>query len=104
MTQATHTPGPWHIGDRFCGRFIYDARGWAVADFRGAPDSKIPSAQKDANGALIAAAPDMLAALQEAVRSLDYACTALEAPQASAMRANLTDCRAAIAAAKAKGL
>ena len=52
-----------------------------------------------ANARLIAAAPDLLAALQEAVRVLNYAADALDAPEASHFRATIADARAAIAKA-----
>ena len=64
MTRATHTPGPWHIGDKFTGRFVYNADGWAVADCRGEPTSRMPFDQKEANARLIAAAPALLEALE----------------------------------------
>ena len=56
------------------------------------------AAVQEAN-APFSAAPEMLAALIEAATSLEYACTALEAPAASTIRANLADCLAAIAKA-----
>jgi hypothetical protein len=46
---------------------------------------------------LAAAAPKLLAALEEAVKSLDYACEALQAPAKSAMRETLAEARSAIA-------
>ena len=49
-----------------------------------------------ANARLIAAAPDLLAVLKEAVRVLNYAAYALDAPEASHFRATIADARAAI--------
>lgn len=63
---TTHTPGPWHIGLRQAEKIIYDKTGWAVANatvYHGKEDAE----QVKANARLIAAAPDMLAALQEVV-------------------------------------
>jgi hypothetical protein len=60
--MSNHTPGPWIIN----GRALYtDGR---------RPDGKMlatlfgrPTREQDANGALMAAAPDLLAALREIV-------------------------------------
>ena len=67
MTDTTHTPGPWvldgpgtaHItGDEDCYHCINGAEGWL--------DSKLhlTGFMLDADACLIAAAPDLLAALQ----------------------------------------
>jgi len=63
MTQAKHTPGPWHVGVRQAEQIVYDENGWAVANatvHHG--ESNIPESK--ANARLIAAAPDLLAALE----------------------------------------
>lgn len=59
--MTKHTPGPWHVG---CGRashIVYAADGYAVAD---AKTFHLKHESADANARLIAAAPDMLAALE----------------------------------------
>jgi len=74
--NAQHTPGPWEIGDRD----IYGADGFAVAEFdgvfiaRNADPAKHPSEpgqcvdrspdEVSANARLIAAAPELLEALE----------------------------------------
>lgn len=65
-TKATHTPGPWHLGMRQAERIIYNAAGWAVANatvYHGEQDAD----ETKANALLIAAAPDLLHMLKEAV-------------------------------------
>ena len=57
MTESKHTPGPWNNSDD--GR-IY-ATGEIIAD---ATYGCLPRAETDSNTRLIAAAPDLLAALQ----------------------------------------
>ena len=73
MTDATHTPGPWLLdGDKICTR-----RGNEIARITryGAwLDVGTPYGLKnpigDANARLIAAAPDLLAALEDAAAQL----------------------------------
>lgn len=65
-----HTPGPWHqgagngegsiFGPEGSGRYINGAL-WPICTMTGGPDT---AAQDTANAALIAAAPALLAALQ----------------------------------------
>ena len=75
MTDTTHTPGPWvldgpgtaHItGDEDCYHCINGAEGWL--------DSKLylSGFMLDADACLIAAAPDMLAALRDAALQIEY--------------------------------
>ena len=61
MTQATHTPGPWRVED---GQTIWSGEELVGAAGRiGMP--------MEANARLIAAAPEMLAALEWAVETAD---------------------------------
>ena len=53
-----HTPGPWRPS---CGMFVHAANNEFVAVAKGNDDETV-----EANARLIAAAPDMLAALQDA--------------------------------------
>lgn len=58
-----HTPGPWHVGVGQAGVIVYNAKGWAIANavvYHGEHDRE----ECKANARLIAAAPDMLAALR----------------------------------------
>jgi hypothetical protein len=60
----THTPGPWGIRSRDVGGFVVGPTG----DFLPAaiiPKNKREAAEVHANARLIAAAPDMLAALKK---------------------------------------
>ena len=59
--NATHTPGPWHVGGN--GTVVYASDGWAitVTTMVHVRDNTIELAK--ANAMLIAAAPDMLAVL-----------------------------------------
>ena len=81
MTEAKHTPGPWHVEDPLgCGLGdhlwivqegktpqVYDWRNLAVVCSDDPDDCEngqpITVAERDANARLIAAAPDMLAAM-----------------------------------------
>ena len=69
MTEPTHTPGPWAITDDFIG--VHDEQGRCIADMdsEGAPD--IGYGESLANARLIAAAPDLLAALSNIILSSD---------------------------------
>lgn len=69
MTNTTHTPGPWMVHETgfYTNPFKITARGkhGAVANI---PHSEITTtARQSANAHLIAAAPELLAVLQEAV-------------------------------------
>lgn len=65
--QVKHTPGPWRfslsIPDRSFESQVWDAEGRALLFFA---DGRSVGTEADANARLIAAAPDLLAALQEA--------------------------------------
>lgn len=63
-----HTPGPWHTGGS--GTIIYDAEGWGVANATVFHGRREPG-QSVINARLIAAAPDLLEALQWAEARLE---------------------------------
>ena len=65
-----HTPGPWHTGgvNPISAPVIYAADGFAVAD--ATVYHRHHDGQTAANAALIAAAPEMLAALRVAHEAL----------------------------------
>lgn len=96
MQTAKHTPGPWHVLSDLTIRTrewshcqqMGDADGCIIADLGPALGVCDPSSdgialsrkvrahavpETDANAHLIAAAPDLLIACQEAIRSLDLA-------------------------------
>jgi hypothetical protein len=65
--MSAHTPGPWT--DRAIDESqwsIYDSRGWSVAQAHQIKvlSSDLKQAERTANARLIAAAPDLLEALQ----------------------------------------
>lgn len=65
QTKALHTPGPWTTYGHPADGITIRARGCAVADV-------IPQRGADeANARLIAAAPDLLEALEDAARWID---------------------------------
>jgi hypothetical protein len=65
-TKQTHTPGPWELREPNCpdGPHKYGIQqindGWTVADI----NSDIEQGEEEANARLIAAAPEMLEALE----------------------------------------
>lgn len=64
--MSSHTPGPWHVGEGPQAQIVYDKDGWGVANavvFH----RKHEAGSTIANARLIAAAPDLLEALQYAV-------------------------------------
>ena len=58
--KTTHTPGPWHLGMQ-PGPIVYGPNGEQVADLR---KGMLHRDEDVANIRLIAAAPDLLAALE----------------------------------------
>lgn len=67
-TKHTFTPGPWLIGKAGTDKAIYDGKGGWVATI---PDMLLNDEQK-ANAHLIASAPDLLEALEEVLKSLEW--------------------------------
>ena len=65
MTAAKHTPGPWRVGPVDDTR-VEDANGNEVAQIDGDYNQPDTWPLMEANARLIAAAPDMLAALKAA--------------------------------------
>jgi hypothetical protein len=100
MKQAAHTPGPWFVDEddrpgMEWNRHIYSGPQLAVC-FMAHSDGKAPE-RDAANARLIAAAPDLLEALQEVMFVMDMAlCVEMLPPGADGPVAKA---RAAIAAA-----
>jgi len=67
--MSKHTPGPWkvHLVD---GALIVDDAGWEVAEASG--DYDTDADRMEANARLIAAAPDLLAALKHARSQMQH--------------------------------
>lgn len=64
--KSKHTPGPWHTGHGPQASIVYDRSGWGVAN-ASVYHFKHEHGSALANAALIAAAPDLLEALEEIV-------------------------------------
>lgn len=61
--NTQHTTGTWHVGVDKADKIIFDAHGWAVANAT-VYHGKTYEEKARANARLIAAAPDLLAALE----------------------------------------
>ena len=71
-TRPSHSQGPWHV-DQGDEGFIYSASGLRVADCYCVGQEAMSAREFPANAHLIAAAPDLLAALKLAVTALNAA-------------------------------
>ena len=89
MTKAKHTPGPWEV-KQFGGPQISGPAGYAVRTMWGALHVDDLQGQDAANARLIAAAPDLLEALEELIGDTEWGC----------YRATYLKARAAIAKAR----
>lgn len=98
--QPTHTPGPWHVGQFDEQLFVSDStRNFDVCIIQ--PQHANPSSDARANARLIAAAPDLLEALEALVpHVLHYAAMNNAHPSA---HKDAASARAAIAKAKGEG-
>lgn len=98
--MSKHTPGPWSTGEGKAHIVIYAPDGYAVADAMTYHGKR--QADTEANARLIAAAPDLLAVLRTAVKNLEFAVHALQAPKPSAIREDLADAIALLARIEGK--
>lgn len=76
-SEFKHTPGPWHTGEGQANRIVYAPNGYAICDTKVFHCYSTTHEDK-ANARLIAAAPDLLEAL-EAIQA--YADVALAKPE-----------------------
>ena len=88
-----HTPGPWTVDPKTLAVYAPDRHGHAAA-VRVAECGRtlLPTAEIHANAALVAAAPDLLVALQDIIESSDANCgdslaNAINAARAAIARA-----------------
>ncbi len=101
--KTTHSPGPWHIGQTNptdnCIPIRSDAPNSNKRGFVAHVDPVSPNrdGNQDANARLIAAAPDLLAALEAAASRLSYLNNALPQPR---IWPELAQAEAAIARAR----
>lgn len=96
--MSKHTPGPWHVGKGEQAQIVYDEGGWAVANAvvfhrKHEPGSTLVNAR------LIAAAPDLLEALDTISRLYNHDASVGE----NSMAAYDAACIARYAIAKATG-
>jgi hypothetical protein len=68
---VSHTPGPWRVAEDSYGGFnrIWSADGYDIATCTG--DGSIPYEERIANERLIAAAPELLEALEWAMKHVE---------------------------------
>ena len=101
MTDSKHTPGRWYVGAS--GRIIMcrmiAGNNVPVAQITG----PLPNDEIKANARLIAAAPDLLAALRECITDDDAACYRTDDPRVVHRRLNAINDAARTAIAKATG-
>ena len=65
----THTPGPWIVDRSMCGELEpFDKHGRHLLNSAG----PLPLKRREANACLIAAAPDLLACLNDAYEELNF--------------------------------
>lgn len=76
MKQNKHTPGPWTIHNGGSSEYYIKADNWVIAET--CKSHATMSSTESANAHLIAAAPDMLEALEGAVERLRSAWAAIE--------------------------
>jgi len=99
MTQATHTPGPWHIDGTATGKDL-DVYNWegriAMIDTHTA---ELPEVM-EANARLIAAAPNLLAALETLLEGACEALSFLDRETVKHLKPLIDTAEAAIAKAK----
>ncbi len=84
MKNAKHTEGPWSSPQNKSQysnvRDLHDANGVRFAHIQfGAPGRELGDAEIEANARLIAAAPELLSALQQAIAWMDGERTAIDA-------------------------
>jgi hypothetical protein len=73
MSNATHTPGPWHVrsSEGQQSHVVYAADNYAIANAT-TYHGQHPLHCAEANARLIAAAPELLAACEAALPELDF--------------------------------
>jgi hypothetical protein len=91
--ETKHTPGPWHLDDEAQPDYVFSRDMKMIATLRGEGD-ELPLI---ANARLIAAAPDLLEALEHMVAVSNWATTIQSEEQYDAM---ITKAEAAIRKAK----
>lgn len=101
MTPTPYTPGPWYATDTdVCATETPADGGDIICE---APEAFEESMKRwNANAGLIAAAPDLLEALQEAVADLFYQVEMRHGPEKASKYPSIVKAKAAIAKATAE--
>jgi len=71
--MSKHTPGPWFVGKLTANVYFGNSSGELIAQCGGYKFKQKPEHEEKANAHLIAAAPDLLEALQGVLRVADRA-------------------------------
>jgi len=72
MSAVTHTPGPWNVGTSAQGREVVFLNGLTERHGGLGPSQNWIDCNTEANARLIAAAPELLAVVQELEESAGY--------------------------------
>lgn len=90
-TNINHTKGPWKIEINDGELEIWSQNTFIAGVTHDLYFTAEKLGQHVANAALIATAPEMLEALENALDSLKYSVMVLQAPEKSTMRENITE-------------
>lgn len=104
MSETKHTPGPWDSFKAHDGKFLIHRRdsGYkSLIGFTASSDSLGHGGSEEANARLIAAAPELLEALETAVAQFDFTVAAMAKGQKVSM-SSLQNCAANARAALSK--
>lgn len=105
-TNNKSTPGPWRIENHLDNVGPYSSARleiWSNNRHIGNINEHVDDIKIDeANAALIAAAPEMLEALENALESLKYSVMVLQAPEKSTMRETITEIESVLKKARGK--
>lgn len=99
--HTSHSKGPWQIGGTYGETRVYDTSQTLIAELQTWRGSREDRAESDANASLIAAAPELLASLQDAVAAFDFTVSAMAKGQTVSI-SSLQNCAAAARSAIAK--
>lgn len=99
-TNSKHTKGPWNTEINNGELEIWSQDIFIAGVTHDLYFTAEKSGQHAANAALIAAAPEMLEALENALESLKYSVMVLQAPEKSTMRENITEIEAVLKKAR----
>lgn len=96
--NTTHTPGPWYVTHNSEGRRVISAQYAQGPSYTRICTMNQPESNNEVDASLIAAAPELLAALKIAIAYI-YGSKAKSGVQISSVKADLDICMSAIAKA-----